>query len=193
MDPIIDEVLGPINQDFKFRNNGVEEIKAFHPEPYYEPLSTCIQIQYEPLYFLYCMASAKSKGFIPSFNSPLGSNQTYLERVYEGTIKTPTFKTEKIETIRYAPSDQRLYDILWGAYTKNDKHSIIDYGLDLGKGDPEWMISMILWFDPHSKILLETKMKDERLATVQYRHSVLKLNSSANEVLASFKEQIKAD
>ena len=59
---------------------------------------------------------------------------------------------------------------------KNKKYKDLDFGWHHGQPDAEYMISMIFFFDPDTK-LLGLDFPDTHLYPVKYRHNYLKLHS----------------
>ena len=166
MEKRVEKVITPIVKYIEDKLEGKEAKRIFSPEKYYEASSKEVNEEMEQLYFMYCMVSAKANGYLPSFHSDLGQNIQYLQGVYEGILKIPTFKNEMVKGIQFAPEDHELEVMLWSAQGKSEKHSKIDYGLHHGMGDTEWMISMIIMMDPETKLVNKEKMHGFKLYPV---------------------------
>lgn len=148
---------------------------------------------WEDLILFYCFITVKLDAYLPSIDSPLGSNYEYLKKVLNKEIIHPYWFVENIEGLAYAPSDDVLFDMMIDAQSKNERYKWWNFGWEKHvMPDTQYMINMIFFLDPNTP-LIGMKLNDVyKLYPVVHRHSFLKLDSHCSPMWAKIKERIQA-
>jgi len=118
--------------------------------------------RWKKLIYVYSSVKGRTKGYLPSIHSQMGSSLEYLSGIAGGVIHVARNSIIRKINLAEAPSDAALFEILKNAHwtTKKVDWWDVDLGYNLNlMPDTEYMIAMIFFLWP-----------DHDLRRVQYQH-----------------------
>ena len=128
----------------------------------------------------WAFVAAWTQAFLPTIESELGWCEKYLFGILEGKFSFVKRDIENITGVHFAPTDVELFEILKDEQQNHPGFAEKDFGWNHGRPDTQYMINLILHFNPHSKLLGMGFAKETKLVPVENWKDFLKLSSLSN-------------